>query len=493
MLGGYVPEYDDKGNVIGTKPAWLTKEGGLDQSKVAVTYNTDGTWTVVVSQKQKGEGQLDKGTWTIKKTDQGEYEYSRQGHTQFTLSPASGGDYVISPESGNSQSIYDKNGNRLYYCNKILTFGICDVLKPCEGTNKVNCITADPKLPICITGSGEDRCYFEGRQMSYNKDTGKAYAVTSDIMGMPSAVNVLDVKAGEGKVTPVSYDLSLTQILKGEKGTCKINEINCDAETLNAVDSQVFRNRLSKGMAMGLQKAAQVGNFIDLANSYGWWKTDESFKLFDSWFEKNIWLKPITAAEMMLCEMQTDYSDLLDEGFLPTPSGAAGADIQAERYYFEEYNITTGNKSAGYYRYKVTFMVNGQAIFKQWSSDAEGKPLEERKTSFVVYLDSENITGVIALSNKETLSAGTGSIGHPIVVKSEKPPFSEACIEFSDTSDFDPYIKDYLGSDGKLCNTVEDAYVPSLTVLPVAAAAPAAEGGGGGGETSPIPSGEVEI
>jgi len=212
-------------------------------------------------------------------------------------------------------------------------------------------------------------------------------------------------------------------------------------------------------------------------------------------FEKSVLLRSILEPERAICELNVGISDLLTEGFLPTVDGKSGADIQAERYLFKKINTTTGREKESYYRYKVTFDVNGAYILKYSPVDSSGKPIYEYKTSFTVYLDDTNITGKIELSNKETYSYGTTTVGHPLMIKSNKY-FKKACIKFHDIDDLEANVQGYLReNNNEVCNDVEDAYVPSLSEIKMEREEEKEGGGGGGGGEGgySIPSVEVEV
>ena len=99
---------------------------------------------------------------------------------------------------------------------------------------------------------------------------------------------------------------------------------------------------------------SSVGQFFDLGKKYGWW--DDSLSLYDQWFEDSILLRVMSDMDRFMCELETDYEDVVSNGFLPTASGKGGADIQAEKYVVTEINTTTLEEKT-FKRYKITYNV----------------------------------------------------------------------------------------------------------------------------------------
>jgi len=489
--GAYTFTSPDNTNKI-TIPTYLLQT--TDPTKFNAEFNTDGTFTITVDTKGKGS-QLDKGKWVVTPSANG-YIYTlvdEENHEKqvFELVQSGGNNILIEDYPENTEGyLLDPQGNEQKWLGKIPS---CD-----EAT--YNCYPTGNKAggPIIFTKCKEgtecqkrgllatwltkDTCYYGGQQADYDSATGKCYGITKNVDWNADVV----VVGTDGKSETVNFDCTEA---KGSYKNCKCS--SQDLATCNKVQSEVRTQNIEKGFAAGLGMAGNVGQFIDLGRNYGWWKTDESFMLYETLFEKSVLLRQILEPERTICELNSAYSDLLTEGFLPTSDGKSGADIQAERYKVTEINTKTGKEEKSSYRYKVTFDVNGAYILKPSQTDSSGKPLYEYKTSFTVYLDSTNITGEIELSTKGTPSYGTTNVGHPLVIGSQKY-FSKACIKFHDTGDMDPYVQGYLSENGnQVCNDIEDAYVPSVGEL---ISGQGGGGGGGGGQGQyEIPPGEVTV
>jgi hypothetical protein len=310
--------------------------------------------------------------------------------------------------------------------------------------------------------------------------------------------NVIVANPEDGTVKAYTYNF--------KDRTCEPSCGDKGSELNNLVDRQATAYRFSEGLGAAYQAGSTINTFLQLGNQYKWWKGIDDMKWYDKWFEDNVLIRQIRQPERIICEAETDYSDLLDEGFMPTMGGQWGADIQAERYSVTEMNMTNQNNITNYtyYRYKVTYNVNGYVIFKPWPKDLEGKPFEDREVKFVVYLDDYNITGVLELNNRDSYFLGTSSSGVPLVIKSDKY-FSKACIQFSNTKDIDPEVKTYLDKNGNsVCNTVASAvvtppYINPLLYMPTGEEETAPSSGGGasnatgGGASGPSPGGQITI
>ncbi len=475
---------------------------------------TDNGMTFEVNKKGAELTRFGRGEWTVVPAEDDSFNIYRgdaSGSPRFSVTFAGGGNYVMDRRPGKktqTQSIYSPTGEELYYCNPIIQLGTCDVLDTCSDSQKENCIPTDPKNPIIITGTEEegvdvslgervegfflaDRCIYRGSSLSYDADTGNCYGVGDFTTEGPTMVTIVDK---EGNVKQVAFD---GEEVKGE-----------DADDLtNAEKNQVAYEASKEWAAVGIRSgrtfAAAVGNFMELGYTYGWWDYSSDFLWYENWFEDSVLLQVISDPARYICELETDYADFLDEGFLPTSSGTTGADIQAERLTFTTLNLTTGEENETFYRYKVFFNINGNNLFKTVRQDAQGNPKETRKSEATVFLmDGQdiNITGRIKLcagkdcDDDEYSSFGTSTIGHALVVKSKKM-FKRACIKFHDTDDMDSYVKQYLSENNKkVCNDVEIATPPPINVPTLTV--PSEEGeeeGGDGGTTSPAPSGEIEV
>ncbi len=474
--------------------------GKMDPTKIGAFEGDGCSFKFTIDKKASSTTTLDKGDWTVNCESQNGIPYYRFSHsgglfgagTEFVSHPAAGMT-VIENEKTNSQKVWDSKGNEVYYCNPILNLGACQNLVACQGDETLNCY-GDSNQAIIMTGKGlwgdilKDSCFAGKVTMAYGAD-GNCYGVVTDYAGTAqmSFYDAKDKKLYEFKYDGTSFECKTGTTKSGGNtyGDCtdetkaKLNDIQKSGD----LDHQLQRKRVSDGIAQGLEAADQIGQFFDMAKAYGWWKVDDNFLMFNKWFEDNIWFKQVTDPERYLCEIDTAYEDLVKDGFLPTSSGEAGADIQATRFLVTEINTTTLNQTS-FYRYKVTYTVNGPAIVKKVSAyDMQGKPLEKREFSIVVLLDGINITGVIDLcvgkcSDKDLSSTGTSSL--PIIIKSTRV-FSKACIDFKDTGDLDPFVREYLRKNGnRVCNTVVDAFVPAVYVAPLAgSAAPAAAAAAG--------------
>jgi len=485
--------------------------------KLNAKFESDGAFIITVNTRGKGN-QLDKGIWNITPLGEGEgykytlYDEENNEKQVFGLVQSGGNTILIDNLESGEGYILDAQGNEMKWLGKV---GACNE----EKNININCYSLkNPNQPIifpkcekknnenteCRERSGlltwlrEDSCYYNGKQLQYDDDDKTCSLLTKNAAG---EAEVLFVNKSSGKTTNVTFkctkeaksysDCTCTTM---EEGATKGNI--CDTATYNKVKSLKRTDDVKKGFTTGAEMASNVGQFIELGRNYGWWKTSEEFLIFENLFEKSVLLRSIFEPERAICELNVGISDLLTEGFLPTVDGKSGADIQVERYLFKKINITTGREKESYYRYKVTFDVNGAYILKYSPVDSSGKPIYEYKTSFTVYLDDTNITGKIELSNKETYSYGTMAVGHPLMIKSNKY-FKKACIKFHDIDDLEANVQGYLReNNNEVCNDVEDAYVPSLSEIKMEREEEKEGGGGGGGGGEggySIPSVEVEV
>ena len=499
LLGGF--ERDPKTGNLKT---------AIDPSKVPGLLNNleiseDGkTVTFEVDRKAARQIGLDRGKWTIEVGEDGERKYSRGSSLRFT-EYVTGGGFVVDKRTG-TQSIKDAEGNEIYYCNPWLTFGICDALEPCNPPDKTqNCFHtgegAEDK-PIIMTGCDEDdsvckeekklgsmnftgfgdfftedRCFVNGQTYSYNKQSGDCSSVFKDRNAV-AEMSIVDPTTGEEIIA--SYDTETNTFKCGSKdaeGKLTYGDCNDENKTFlknreRQIDIEVFSKRFELGLNKGLGAAGTVGTFVNLGKSYGWWELDDSFLWYQSMFENSVLLRAMSEPERLICEQSVDYDDLLNEGFLPTTLGYAGADIQAERIKQTIISTTTLEEKEIQY-YKVTFNVNGQAILEPVTAQTmEGEYLEKRETEIQVFLEnggSQNVTGAVDIcvgdcDDDEYSSYGTTSMGRPIVYESDKH-FSKACIKFSNRDDLDPYVKDYLSeNDNKVCNDIEVVNAPIINV-----------------------------
>jgi len=455
--------------------------------------------SIIFTVDTRGKGnQLGKGIWEITPLGQGKgykytlYDKENKEQQVFELVQSGGNTILIDNLESGEGYILDAQGNEMKWLGKV---GACD------NGQTINCYsTTNPDRPIIFTECGkgtacsersglltwlrEDSCYYNGKQLQYDSKT--CSLLTKNAAGEAEALLV----DPDGKTTTVTF--------KCTKEATSYDECSCSIENneiCNKVKSLKRTDDVKKGFTTGAEMAGNVGQFIELGRNYGWWKTSEDFLIFENLFEKSVLLRSILEPERAICELNVGISDLLTEGFLPTVDGKSGADIQAERYLFKKINTTTGREKESYYRYKVTFDVNGAYILKYSPVDSSGKPIYEYKTSFTVYLDDTNITGKIELSNKETYSYGTTTVGHPLMIKSNKY-FKKACIKFHDIDDLEANVQGYLReNNNEVCNDVEDAYVPSLSEIKMEREEEKEGGGGGGGGEGgySIPSVEVEV
>lgn len=522
-------------------PAFLF--GSTDPASIDSSFDDKGNLILDVKFNAALNSQFDRGTWKVtqdKETGTVNLERTSGGLSTTVELIQSGGQYVLN-KGDKKQAVYDVRGKEIYSCdNRFIP--TCDILAPCTEGDRTDCLPpATSNDFLILTGCRNNKCDGEdggfnfgdwitpdiclgpgGMTYSYDAETGscagisswgpdiksedkkktegesnKDIRLTADVTVTVTLTKDDCEKLGlsedlncEGSIRPLTVTTDLNEAGETIEISCGfVSQQTCDAwldENLqenarNLAKAEVhkkFVNTMSASVNKLIGRTSAVGDFIDLGKTYGWW--DDSFLIYDKWMEDNDWLRAISDMDRYICELETDYDDLLDEGFLPTPAGKGGADIQAEKFIVTEINTTTLNETT-FKRYKVTFNVNGYYIFKPVDVDFEGNAVQKYETEIQVFLDSESITKKIKVDTQDNPQTGTSSIGRPIIVKSDKN-FKKACIKFFDTGDLDPYVQDYLSSNSnKVCNDVQPAYVPALAVPAIASTDAAPEGSGAGG------------
>ena len=495
----------DGDNVIFTNPKKPPEEFGstvsvpkdILGSKYTTDWDKDGN-LVITTKNIFGKP---SGTWTVSPNNAlGGFTYSQKDKNgnvkeSFDMFQAGGNAMmkVQNKDGTSSNYLLDENGKPMKNLGAI---------GACVGGQTGNCYETDANgrpldTPIVLTEDPTkgtlsnylrgDTCFYHGMLMQYDTETQTCSGITSNQGGVAKEITVTKNGQTSEKEADCRDIRHCTATKDGQA---------CVGDECDDIISEARTQRIGQAFQSGMRMAGTVGNFIELGRNYGWWKTDDSFLIYQKWFEDNVWLRKLVEfPDNYFCSIETAYSDLTTQGFLPTPEGKSGADIQGERYLVTEINTTTMQKTS-FYRYKITFDVNGAYILKRSPIGSNGKPVYEYKTSFLVYLDGTNITGKIELSNKGTYQYGTSSVGHPLVIKSDKS-FSKVCIKFDKTDDFEPHVKSYL-KDNSVCNNMKDTAIPSLAEI--MANAPAGAGGtggagGGGGEAQPysIPATEVTV
>lgn len=515
--------FDKDGKVVGVDNSKLN--GMIQDAKMETDEKGNPVFIFTVNERASYSSEFDRGTWTQEAiTDPADpkhalgYRYTREDGEAIEVYQSGSAIVMHDPKSG-STKIFSASGQELYSCGGGSTdkYNIfCKSLYQCGKGQTTDCFPVgegSESKPIIVTGGDglrgfmiKNQCYANGQRMEYDSTTKSCSVVrpanASAITGISKANTAVSVVNSEGTIIDITFD---------EAGNVKCSPPQEDcAKYQGLADSVVYRHIVGVGISSGLSEAAQVGGFINLGKTYGWWKTDKDFLGLEKLFEDVVLLRAVTEPERMICEeMNTAYNDLAKEGFLPTASGQSGADIQATRYEVTEINITTGNVSETFQRYKVTYHVNAQAILKKPVSDINQNYLQKYETSVQVFLDEKNITKKTDLcvgdcSDDTSSSAGTSSV--PLIIKSEKV-FGKACIKFDVSDDMDPYVERYLSdNDNRICNDVIVGYVPSRAVTPLpgttgGAALPNATnttgtggtGTGSGGGTGSGNSGEIVI